>query len=132
MAAARQGLPVRLDRAPQRGAAFAAANASRRVRTRSIGSRSRASGSSVFGGHRTKRKLLRWSVGHRRAQQGRVVTSPGPSLPAAGRGAWVMRKKKNPPREGVGNETGVCGRDAGGKPPPLSPLPPPTLALFPI
>jgi predicted DNA-binding ribbon-helix-helix protein len=36
MAAARQGLPVRLDRAPQR--------ASRRARTRSIGSRSRARG----------------------------------------------------------------------------------------
>jgi hypothetical protein len=43
MAAARQGLPVRLDRAPQRGAAFAITRASRRARTRSIGSRSRAS-----------------------------------------------------------------------------------------
>jgi hypothetical protein len=38
MAAARQGLPVRLDRAPQRGAAFAITRASRRARTRPIGS----------------------------------------------------------------------------------------------
>src|SRR5262249_21411129 len=45
MAAARQGLPVRLDRAPQRGAAFALTRASRRARTRSIGSRSRTTGS---------------------------------------------------------------------------------------
>src|SRR5215475_9576598 len=44
MAAARQGLPVRLDRAPRRGAAFALTRASRRARTRSIGSRSRATG----------------------------------------------------------------------------------------
>src|SRR5262245_61748458 len=44
MAAARQGLPVRLDRAPQRGAAFPQTRASRRARTRSIGSRSRATG----------------------------------------------------------------------------------------
>src|SRR5215471_1784096 len=42
MAAARQGLPVRLDRAPQRGAAFALTRASRRARTRSP-SRTRAS-----------------------------------------------------------------------------------------
>src|SRR5262249_29734529 len=45
MAAARQGLPVRLDRAPQRGAAFALTRASRRAPTRSILSRSRATGS---------------------------------------------------------------------------------------
>jgi hypothetical protein len=51
MAAARQGLPVRLDRAPQRGAAFAITRASRRARTRSIGSRSRARGSSVIFDH---------------------------------------------------------------------------------
>src|SRR5262245_46467863 len=56
MAAARQGLPVRLDRAPQRGAAFAITRASRRARTRSIGSRSRASrsrarGSSLISNH---------------------------------------------------------------------------------
>src|SRR5215469_17619963 len=38
MAAAWQGLPVRLERAPQRGAEFALASASRRARTRSIGS----------------------------------------------------------------------------------------------
>src|SRR5215831_11525181 len=49
MAAARQGLPVRLDRAPQRGAAFAIIRASRRVRTRSIGSRS--TGSSLIFDH---------------------------------------------------------------------------------
>src|SRR5215471_10429068 len=49
MAAARQGLPVRLDRAPQRGAAFALTRASRRARTRSIGSRSRASRSRARG-----------------------------------------------------------------------------------
>src|SRR5438132_11213000 len=41
MAAPRQGLPVRLERAPHRGAAFALSNASKRARTRSIGSRSR-------------------------------------------------------------------------------------------
>src|SRR5262249_17556697 len=48
MAAARQGLPVRLDRAPQRGAAFALASASRRARTRSLGSRPRATGPSLI------------------------------------------------------------------------------------
>jgi hypothetical protein len=42
MAAPWQGLPVRLERAPHRGAAFALSNASKRARTRSIGSRSRA------------------------------------------------------------------------------------------
>src|SRR5215813_10157098 len=51
MAAARQGLPVRLDRAPQRGAAFAIIRASRRARTRSIGSRSRARGLSLIFDH---------------------------------------------------------------------------------
>ncbi len=51
MAAARHGLPVRLDRAPQRGAAFAITRASRRARTRSIGSRSRARGSSLIFDH---------------------------------------------------------------------------------
>jgi hypothetical protein len=51
MAAPRQGLPVRLDRAPQRGAAFAITRASRRARTRSIGSRSRARGSSLIFDH---------------------------------------------------------------------------------
>src|SRR5262245_59164094 len=51
MAAARQGLPVRLDRAPQRGAAFALTRASRRARTRSIGSRSRARGLSLIFDH---------------------------------------------------------------------------------
>src|SRR5262249_39542624 len=48
MAAPRQGLPVRLERAPHRGAAFAITRASRRARTRSIGSRSRATGSSLI------------------------------------------------------------------------------------
>jgi hypothetical protein len=51
MAAPRQGLPVRLDRAPQRGAAFALTSASRRARTRSIGSRSRTRGSSLIFDH---------------------------------------------------------------------------------
>jgi hypothetical protein len=51
MAAARQDLPVRLDRAPQRGAAFAITRPSRRARTRSIGSRSRARGSSLIFDH---------------------------------------------------------------------------------
>src|SRR5207244_10706511 len=51
MAAPRQGLPVRLDRAPQRGAAFAITRPSRRARTRSIGSRSRARGSSLIFDH---------------------------------------------------------------------------------
>src|SRR5262245_45522714 len=43
MAAPRHGLPVRLERAPHRGVAFALSNASKRARTRSIGSRSRGS-----------------------------------------------------------------------------------------
>src|SRR5262245_45861451 len=43
MAAPWQGLPVRLERAPHRGAAFALSNASKRARTRSIGSGSRSS-----------------------------------------------------------------------------------------
>jgi hypothetical protein len=51
MAAPRQGLPVRLERAPHRGAAFALSNASKRARTRSIGSRSRARGSSLIFDH---------------------------------------------------------------------------------
>src|SRR5215471_20828984 len=41
MAAPWQRLPVRLERAPHRGAAFALSNASKRARTRSISSRSR-------------------------------------------------------------------------------------------
>src|SRR5215472_17173702 len=48
MAAARQGLPVRLDRAPQRGAAFAIIRASRRARMRSP---SRARGSLLIFDH---------------------------------------------------------------------------------
>ena len=44
-------MPVRLDRAPQRGAAFALTRASRRARTRSIGSRSRTTGSSLIFDH---------------------------------------------------------------------------------
>jgi hypothetical protein len=44
MAAARHGLPVRFDRAPQRGAAFALASASRRARS----IRSRSTGSLVI------------------------------------------------------------------------------------
>src|SRR6266545_1469235 len=43
MAAPWQGLPVRLERAPHRGAAFALSNASKRARIRFIGSRSRGS-----------------------------------------------------------------------------------------
>jgi hypothetical protein len=33
----------------------------------------------VRGATEPSAKLLRWSVGHRRAQQDRAVTSPGPS-----------------------------------------------------
>src|SRR5215470_19049666 len=51
MAAPWQGLPVRLDRAPQRGAAFALTRASRRARARSIGSRTRTRASSLIFGH---------------------------------------------------------------------------------
>src|SRR6476619_108376 len=51
MAAPWQGLPVRLDRAPQRGAAFALTSASRRARRRSIASRSRTRGSSLIFDH---------------------------------------------------------------------------------
>src|SRR5262245_54273986 len=61
MAAPRQGLPVRLERAPHRGAAFALSNASKRACTRSIGSRSRGS-SFIFG-------------------SSPAVAPPGPSLP---------------------------------------------------
>src|SRR5262245_62293374 len=43
MAAPWQALPVRLEQAPHRGAAFALSNASKRARIRSIGSRSRGS-----------------------------------------------------------------------------------------
>src|SRR6185437_14878924 len=48
MAAPRQGLPARLERAPHRGAAFALSNASKRARIRSIGSRSRGSSFASF------------------------------------------------------------------------------------
>src|SRR5262249_43223367 len=68
MAAARQGLPVRLDRVPQRGAAFAITRASRRARTRSIGSRSRARGSSL------------------------IFTLPPPALPGRPRAEAVWRE----------------------------------------
>src|SRR5213082_3552977 len=60
MAAARQGLPVRLDRALQRRAAFAITRASRRARTRSIGSRSRARGSSLIFDNPPPPLLRRW------------------------------------------------------------------------
>src|SRR5436189_2312463 len=50
MAAPRQGLPVRLERAPHRGAAFALRNASKRARARSVGLRS----GSLFIGSRSK------------------------------------------------------------------------------
>src|SRR5437868_15351776 len=49
MAAPRQGLPVRLERAPHRGAAFALSNASKLARARSVGLRS----SSLFIGSRS-------------------------------------------------------------------------------
>src|SRR5260221_14098018 len=55
MAAPRQGLPVRLERAPHPGAAFALSNASKRARTRSIGSRSRGS---LFIGSRSRGPLF--------------------------------------------------------------------------
>src|SRR5262249_17722894 len=61
MPAPRHACPVRLERAPQRGAAFALSNASKRARTRSIGSRSRGS---LF--------IFRSSP---------AVAPPGPSLP---------------------------------------------------
>src|SRR5215831_4897607 len=48
MAAAQQGLPVRLERAPHRGVAFAPIRASRRARMRSL---SRARGSSLIFDH---------------------------------------------------------------------------------
>src|SRR5262245_12734733 len=54
MAAPWQGLPVRLERAPHRGAAFALSNASKR-RIRSIGSRS---GGSFFIGSRSRGSLF--------------------------------------------------------------------------
>jgi hypothetical protein len=55
MAAPWQGLPVRLERAPHRGAAFALSNASKRARIRSIGSRSRGS---LFIGSRSRGSLF--------------------------------------------------------------------------
>src|SRR5262245_4574143 len=48
-------LPVRLERAPHRGAAFALSNASKRARIRSIGARSRGS---LFTGSRSRGSLL--------------------------------------------------------------------------
>jgi adenylate cyclase len=76
MAAPRQGSPVRLDRAPQRGAAFALISASRRARTRSIGSCSRTRGLSLIFDHppaaapppnnRYTLQLLLESDGHQR------------------------------------------------------------------
>jgi hypothetical protein len=71
MAGARQGLPVRLDRAPQRGAAFAITRASRRARTRSIGSRSRARGSSLI-------LPIPPAVAHARSLVRSAPRSPGP------------------------------------------------------
>jgi hypothetical protein len=50
MAAPSQGLPVRLERAPHRGAAFALSNASKRARARSVVLRS----GSLFIGSRSK------------------------------------------------------------------------------
>src|SRR5437660_5579657 len=70
MAAPWQGLPVRLERAPHRGAAFALSNASKRARTRSIGSRSRGS---LFIGSRSRGSLFIFR------------SSPAPSLPLAPR-----------------------------------------------
>src|SRR5215472_11331191 len=70
MAAALQGLPVRLDRAPQRGAAFALTRASRRARTRSIGSRSRARG---FALTRASRRARTRSIGSRSRARGSLL-----------------------------------------------------------
>src|SRR6266567_3763481 len=55
MAAPWQGLPVRLERAPHRGAAFALSNALSNARIRSIGSRSRGS---LFIGSRSRGSLF--------------------------------------------------------------------------
>jgi hypothetical protein len=86
MAAARQGLPVRFDRAPQRGAAFAITRASRRARTRSIGSRSRARGSSLIFDHRRRSPASPWPCSLPRARAQEVhrssLTIPPPSLRA--------------------------------------------------
>jgi len=71
MAAPRQGLPVRLDRAPQRRAAFALTRASRRARTRSIGSCSRTRGSNV--------RQCRYSI----TSSARANTEGGMSMPSA-------------------------------------------------
>src|SRR6516225_12000468 len=67
---------------------------------------------SVFGGYRTKRKLLRWSVGHRRAQQDRVVTSPGPSPHTGGSGRvddpLTRTVGASTGREPVGDASRIC------------------------
>ena len=59
MAAPRQGLPVRLERAPHRGAAFALSNASKRACTRSIDSRSRGP---LFIGSRSRGFVVHFSI----------------------------------------------------------------------
>src|SRR6266446_372737 len=74
MAAPWQGLPVRLERAPHRGAAFALSNASKRARTRSIGSRSRGS---LFIGSRSRGLLFIF--------RSSPAVAPPPSLPRAPR-----------------------------------------------
>src|SRR5262245_4845021 len=71
MAAPWQGLPVRLERAPHRGAAFALSNASKRARIRSIGSRSRGS---LFIGSGSRGSLFIF-------RSSPAVAPPGPSLP---------------------------------------------------
>src|SRR5262245_19516102 len=69
MAAPRQGLPVRFERAPHRGAAFAVSNASKRARIRSIGLRSRGS---LLSDSRSRGSLF-------------IFRHPPPSLPRAPR-----------------------------------------------
>src|SRR5262249_12919269 len=79
MAAPWQGLPVRLERAPHRGAAFALSNASKRARIRSIGSRSRGS---LFIGSRSRGSLFIF-------RSSPAVAPPGPSLPCRPRYRWA-------------------------------------------
>src|SRR5215475_5506705 len=92
MAAPRQGLPVRLDRAPQRGAAFAITRASRRARTRSIGSRSRARGSSLIFRSSPPPSLLRRPLALLITLSPATTACP-PSVGVNGRGECDLRSK---------------------------------------
>src|SRR5262245_61221193 len=87
MAAPRQDLPVRLERAPHRGAAFALSNASNRARARSIGSRSRGS---LFSPPRSTGSLFIF-------RSSPAVGPAGPPLPCRLRPPLALRARRERP-----------------------------------